>query len=278
MLKSTKQSAQSFKENKETITIALADLFRTIEMCLVRKYPLIVLVVFFMLFFNVRKVNGQKKRVSSTIQQWIQYYSAFNLDKKWSLLADGGLRWRDGFEERSQYIIRAGVGYSLKPEVRIATGIANLGFYSDGEQNTIEIRPYQKVSVKRNFGTISLSHRYRIEERFFNAINDGGETPNWFNVRFRYSVTLGIPLFKLSQDNEDIAVLLNVGNEVFLNAGNDIVHNIFDQNRLIVSPSLKMNRKLTFSFTWNYQFASSSRPAEFTTTHVAWLQIKHQLN
>jgi len=222
--------------------------------------------------------NAQEKSVARANQQWFQYYAQLKLNGKWSLLADGGYRWKDGFKESSQYIARTGVGYSIKPGVRLAAGLAHLGFYTDGELVRIEFRPYQEVLLKRKIASLSLTHRYRIEERFFNYINSSSETPNSFNIRFRYSIMVAIPLFKLSKVQDDKAVILNIGNELFISAGQDIVHNVFNQNRLVISPSLKMSDQFTVSFTWNFQFASTSTPGQYVRTNVMWLQLKHKLN
>jgi len=222
--------------------------------------------------------NAQEKSVANANQQWVQYYAQLKLNGPWALLADGGYRWKDGFEASTQYIARMGVGYSVKPGVRLAAGLAHLGFYTNGALDRIEFRPYQEVLLKRKMASLSLTHRYRIEERFFNYVNSRSETPNSFNIRFRYSIMVAIPLFKLSKAKDDKAVVLNIGNELFISAGQDIVHNVFNQNRLIISPSLKMSDQFTVSFTWNHQFASTSTPGQYVQTTVMWLQLKHKLN
>ncbi len=223
---------------------------------------------------------GQQKNVSTANQQWIQYYAQVPLNDHWSLLADGGHRWRDGFEESAQYIARLGAGYSFDSVTRISAGLAQLGFFSDGALDRTEVRPYQEVLLKKKFRKISLSHRYRVEERFLNAIRTDGDdlqSSNSFNVRFRYAITLAIPLFTIGEEQVEKEVLLNIGNEIFINAGKEIIHNIFDQNRLMVSPSLRMNENLTVALTWNYQFASTSAPGEFVNTNVIWLQVRQKL-
>ena len=222
---------------------------------------------------------GQQKDIVNNNQQWLQYYNQTKLSEKWTLLFDGGYRWKNEFQESSQYIVRAAIGYNINSDIRISSGLAHLGFYSSDKINRVEFRPYQEMVVKNNFNKINLVHRYRMEERFFNpVINGETQTPNTFNFRFRYSLMLSIPLFKLSKVKTDKVFLLNIGDEIFINAGKNVVNNIFDQNRFIISPSFKLNESLTLSLTWNSQFASTSSQAIFNYTNVFWLQIKHKLD
>ncbi|MBL7472043.1 DUF2490 domain-containing protein [Robertkochia sediminum] len=232
----------------------------------------------FILIGVAEVVSAQKREVVYSDQQWFQYYNQTKLNDKWTLLFDAGSRWREGFEESSQYIARAAIGYALRPDIRISSGLAHSGYYIADKIKKVEFRPYQEIAVRNTFHKIGLVHRYRIEERFFNAVaNSEIEIPNRFNFRFRYSLMLSIPLFHLSKENTDKVFLLNIGDEIFVNAGKDVV-NVFGQNRFVVSPSLGFNEILTFSLAWNSQFTSTPVEDVFSYSDVFWLQIKHRLD
>jgi hypothetical protein len=221
---------------------------------------------------------GQSKIVSNGNQQWFQYYNQAKLGNKWTLFSDLGYRWKDGFHENSQYIIRTAIGYSIHPSLRISLGVAHLGSYIAKKASIFEFRPYQELALKNNFNEIELTNRFRVEERFFNFDYNGEiQLPSDFNFRFRYSIMMGIPLFRLSKEKTNRIFLLYIGDEIFINAGNTIANNIFDQNRIIFSPSLKLNEQVTFSLTWNSQFASTSLQNTYKYTNVIWFQIKHKL-
>jgi len=235
----------------------------------------------FLFFFIIapRMLFGQQKNVANGNQQWLQYYNETKLNDRWTLLFDGGYRWKDGFQESSQYIVRAGIGYNINSDIRVSSGLAHLGFYSSDDLKIVEFRPYQEILVKNQFSKIGLNHRFRIEERFFNPVtNRGTQTPNTFNFRFRYSFMVSIPLFRLSKVKTDKLFLINIGDEIFINAGKRVVNNVFGQNRFIVSPSFRLNESVTLSLTWNSQFTSTSSQATFNYTNVYWLQIKHKLD
>lgn len=233
----------------------------------------------FLIITNSGISFGQEKNVSTANQQWIQYYNQVQLDEKWVWLTDGGFRWKNGFDKNSQYIIRTAIGYNLHPSIRVSTGFAHLGYFLSNKVVSHEYRPYQELQFKQAFNKISLTHRYRVEERYFHLklVNDK-QSANSFNFRFRYSVMLNIPLWQLAKDQPDKLVLLSLGDEIFLNAGKQIVNNIFDQNRLIISPTVQFNKNLSMALTWNTIFAKGIGEGNYRKVNVAWLQIKHKLD
>ncbi|MFO7880621.1 MAG: DUF2490 domain-containing protein [Bacteroidales bacterium] len=221
---------------------------------------------------------GQQKDVVKSNQQWFQYYNQTKLNNNLTLLYDGSYRWKDRFQKKSQYLIRAAIGYNINSDIQISSGIAHLGFYFSDKLITVEFRPYQEILVKNKFNKIGMNHRYRIEERFFYPVDNGEiQKLGTFNFRFRYAFMFSIPLFKLSKTKTDKAFLLNIGDEIFINAGKEVVNGIFDQNRIIVSPTFKLNESLSLSLTWNSQFASTQSQDIFNYTNVYWFQIKHNL-
>lgn len=223
--------------------------------------------------------SAQRKTVKEGNQQWVQYYGQLALARKWSLFADGGYRVGDNFRHRVQYIARAALAYSISSNIHVAGGFANLGYYASAKMDKIEFRPFEELAIHNKTGTLSFSHRFRVEERFFNPVTSGKILhPGSFNFRFRYSFIAGIPLVNLSKSNPGKKILLYLGDEIFINAGRDIVYNVFDQNRIIVSPTLQINKHISFSLTWNNQFAATSSQAVYNHTQVIWLQIKQDLS
>ena len=218
-----------------------------------------------------------QKNVISSDQIWIQSYHEAQISDRWTVLLDGGFRWRDGFDDKLAYIARTGIGYSLLPNLRIGGGFAFLGVYGEKKIVGQEYRPYQEISLRDNLGKINLSHRFRVEERIFKDLLPDPVTAD-FNFRFRYAIMLGIPVANLSSENPQRKLILNLGNEIFLNAGKEISHRIFDQNRLILSPTLQWSKDLSIAFTYNSQFASTPQAETFLHSHVAWLQVRYNFD
>ena len=218
--------------------------------------------------------HGQQRLNIHDGQQWIQHYQQIDLDKAWHVAIDGGFRWRDGFSTQSQYIIRGAMGYAIGGNVSVRAGLAHLGFYRASSLDRIEVRPYQELKLRQEFGKFKLSHRYRAEQRFMSLLEAQDDRHrHHFNWRFRYAISATMPVFTFHTGQK---VLLTIGNEVFVNAGREVVDRFFAQNRLIISPSYKPNKNLRLALTWNYQFASTSEVGRFVHSQVLWLQTHHR--
>ncbi|OYX28834.1 MAG: hypothetical protein B7Z06_00440, partial [Flavobacteriales bacterium 32-35-8] len=141
------------------------------------------------------------------------------------MLADASFRWRDGFDENAQFIARSALGY-YKKNLRVSGGFAYSSFYTQDTLNRVEYRPHQEV-VFSSGKKVKFNHRLRVEERFFNLLNNSDNT---FNFRFRYSFAVSFTLFKLSKTNPESLFILRINDEIFINAGKEIPTQTFDQN------------------------------------------------
>lgn len=191
---------------------------------------------------------------------------------------DGGVRFRNGFEEKSQYIIRTGARYVLIPRVNFTLGMAHLGFYVNDELREIELRPYQEVMLINDYGKVEVAHRIRVEERFFKSVQQGKilDEKN-YNFRFRYRFLVNIPIFELSSASPDRRLWLNIGNEILLNGGQQVVTDIFDQNRFLVGVTVSVLDNLEAVATYNHQLGSSPIPDQYKQTYILWIGVKHTM-
>lgn len=232
------------------------------------------------IIFILSSINfGEGKNINRSNQQWIQYYNQTKFAEHLFFLGDGGFRWKKKISSSTQYIARFGVGYNLSENTRVAAGIAHLGYFLSDNLNRIEFRPYQEFLNNQSFGKISLTHRFRIEERYFRKVVNGKiSSDDNFNFRLRYSVSLSFTLFKLSNSHPNKEVSLSVGDEIFLNVGKEVVYNVFDQNRILLGVIIQLKRNLKVEFTYNSQFAAVSSPTKYNYTDIIWLKINHKLD
>ncbi len=216
---------------------------------------------------------GQEKTIIRGNQQWVQHYQQFGLGNGFTAAVDGGFRWRDGLSEKSQYLVRMGLLYQLLSNVQIGGGIAYGGLFLDDDISVREFRIYQEINHRIPLGKSGFSHRFRLEERFFhNNIND----LNRFSWRFRYALQFNIFITSLGSNGQ--ALLLNIGDEIFLNTGKDIIYNAFDQNRFIVGPSFRLPSNWTVGLSYNYQYGAVNTEATYFQNHVFWLTSRHTID
>lgn len=224
-------------------------------------------------------LSAQERTVKNGNQQWVQYYNQTKLTSRWTLLLDGGYRWRDGFSQGAQYLVRFGAGFNVNSVLRLAAGFAHLGFLRGGVIDKIEFRPYQEILLRQDLENLKLGHRFRVEERSFQLFEDGKYTgESSFNYRFRYRFFVNIPLFKCSKKQADRWLILGVGDEIFINGGRLVIHNFFDQNRILIGPILQFNEQFGIRLTGNFQFASTNAPDIFKYSKIFWLGINHKLD
>jgi hypothetical protein len=164
-------------------------------------------------------VIGQSNKVGT----WFVYFGNQKINDKWNIQSDFQYRDYRFLGQRNQFLARAGLGYNLKPQNHnLLLGYAYIATdaYDEFDNNTstkIEHRIYQQYLYKNKVGANSLTHRFRLEERFF---------PNEFGLRARYFISLQKPLGSktIAKGN----TYLSAYNELFV----DIKDPKFDRNRL----------------------------------------------
>lgn len=219
-----------------------------------------------------------QKTVIHNDQQWIQYYNQFRISPKWTLFSDASLRRIHHFSNWSQFTLRAGIGYPVSSTVQGVTGFATFMFYAENRLARVEFRPYQDLNISSTQGRLTVQHRFRTEARYFREVSDSRMTEeSAFNWRFRYRVYCTVALWYFSRSSPDRCLLLNFGDEVFINAGRQIRYNVLDNNRLLVGPALQLNQKVNLFLTYNFQFGQRNGPALYEHSDVLWAGMIHRL-
>ncbi|WP_449399080.1 DUF2490 domain-containing protein [Chryseobacterium wanjuense] len=221
---------------------------------------------------------AQNKEVIHQNQQWLEYTARLKMSDKYTVVGDAGFRWIDDYTTGNFYYIRAGLEYQIS-NISLHSGFAYLGYFFDDDRiRQVEYRPYQEMSIQNFIGKTNIYQRIRIEERFFESVSSLPISNfNRFNWRFRYMLLFDIPLFTISKDT-DYRFSLGIGDEVMVNAGKNIVHNHFAQNRFLISPTLHIGKNLDVAFTWSNQYSSTFTANRFIHAQVFWLQVRQRFD
>ncbi len=219
--------------------------------------------------------NAQERAVSHASQQWIQVYTQTVVNKKNALWLDAGMRQTHNGRLPSQRLIRAGWAYGLPLELQGVTGFARFSFQQDGRTNRNEWRLWQEINRNHQFRFAVLQQRLRAEARFFEIMAKGNDPGSrHFNMRFRYRLQASVPIMKFRKPHaESPVLLLSVADELFVNTGQEIVHNTFDNNRFVAGPALKLNQSLTLALLYNHQFGHRSNRNTAESSEICWLTI-----
>lgn len=220
-----------------------------------------------------------QKKVIRDNQQWIQYNNQLKLSGKFTLVTDLSIRRINNFRDWNMAAFRTTLGYRYAENLQGSSSIAFGSLYKDNKVVKVEFRVHQDASTTQTFGKVSLQHRLRVEGRYFRNVTDGviGSASS-FNFRFRYRLYSSIPIAKLSESNPDKKLLLNIGDEVFVNAGNEIVYNTFDNNRAIIGTTWQLSSNLNCALFYVYQYGQRSAQATYESSDILFLSLTQKMS
>ncbi|GLR17834.1 DUF2490 domain-containing protein [Portibacter lacus] len=199
----------------------------------------------FLLAILITVLSTNAHSQESEIGNWMIYIGSKKIDSKWNWHHEVQYRNYNAIGDLEQLLLRTGIGYNLSENNNNL--LAGYGFirsenYMDGQEEKVivnEHRIYEQFVTKQKFKFMSVQHRYRFEQRIVEED---------FKMRFRYFLSLGIPL------NDDFYVSLY--NEIFLN----VSESPFDRNRVYGGLGYRLNDVMRFELGYmNQLFGASSR-------------------
>lgn len=186
------------------------------------------------------------------VGNWFMYFGNQKINDKWSFWNEVQYRNYNFAGDLEQLLLRTAIGYNLTENnntIYLGYGFIRSEPYIAGTNNkrvVNEHRIYQQFMTKQSIGRISLTHRYRFEQRFIGEI---------FKLRLRYFLSAQIPLNNASLIPKTF--YLSAYNELFA----QVKSPIFDRDRFygglgyVINPSLR----LEIGFLQQY-YENSNRP------------------
>ncbi|HWJ29727.1 MAG TPA: DUF2490 domain-containing protein [Flavisolibacter sp.] len=211
----------------------------------------IILILF--LSFNI-SAFAQNDRLSDYNNiNWIQTINTFHINKKWSLHLEYQWRRIDGLKNWQQSILRTGATYKLNENASVHAGYGWIetfpyGDYPIASAGTFpEHRLYEQLNLKQVLQKFTLTHRFRVEQRWLGKVKPGTtedkreiEKWNYLN-RFRYQFRVQRSLWK----HEEKELYLAGADELLIGAGKNAGVNIFDQNRIFLMAGFTLNKHVS---------------------------------
>jgi hypothetical protein len=188
---------------------------------------------------------------SSDFGNWLIYIGNKKVNSKWNIHNEVQYRNYDAIGDLEQLLLRTGLGYNLSENnhnLLLGYGYILSQNYITDTQNKMDVnehRIFQQFTSKQNVGSVSLSHRYRFEQRFVESD---------FKMRLRYFLAFKVPIIKT--ETSPTKFYLSAYNEVFLNTES----NVFDRNRVYGGLGYQLNKKVRIEAGYmNQLFENSSR-------------------
>lgn len=171
----------------------------------------------------------------SDFGNWLIYFGNKQINPKFNWHHEVQYRSFNLIDDIEQLLLRTGLGYNLtENNNNILLGYAFIYSEpyltnSDLKTNFNEHRIYQQFITRQSFGRMSLQHRYRFEQRFFE---------DDFRMRLRYFLSCNIALNNPQMG--DKTIYFSAYNEIFVNTE----QNYFDRNRLYGGIGYRFSSKL----------------------------------
>jgi hypothetical protein len=189
-------------------------------------------------------------------------------------------RTTDNFVDRPfQFLIRSAATYFIKDNLRVNVGyVFAEHFPAKGSRTTrTEHRPWQQLWWNQKYTGLTTLQSLRFEQRFIEKVTDDEKLDGYnYTFRARYNFSFFIPLKgKEMAPKTPFALILN---EVFLNFGDEVLYNTFDQNRLFVGFGYQFTSHLSTQLGYMNIYQQEGSGNNYVSTHAIRLFFYHSID
>lgn len=190
---------------------------------------------------------------TSNTNAWLMYFGNHKVSDRWGIHAEVQWRRHDLLSADQQLLLRTGVDYYTRGNNRLTAGYGFIRTHPYGEFGAPgdfpEHRIWQQFLTSQSIGRVSLSHRYRLEQRFIGNANSGSMEGGRYENRMRYMAKITVPI----GNDWEKPMFFAVYDEVMLNFGKDVGYNLFDQNRVYGAFGFTITQQIKLEAGYLYQ-------------------------
>jgi hypothetical protein len=210
---------------------------------------------------------------------WVGAFVDEPIGKRSALWFDGSWRRMNLGEQPQQLLLRPGVQYTLTPGVRVAAGYAWVATQPYGSlpiaNPTREHRTWQQISLSHRAGAFTVSHRYRLEQRWMHPLlavtgsDEREDGPTTYQNRLRYMPRAQATLGSLTVKGRP--VIGYVWDELLMPLGGPTQSFTIGQNRASVGVGIPVSARVRAELGYmNLYNAFAPRRAN-EVNHTLWL-------
>lgn len=224
-----------------------------------------------------------EKKVDHQTLIWYAYVQHLKINDRFTVSTDVQERHFVAPLKQSQFVMRSVFRTTIKNNWDLGPGfcffISNTDPTADYDLQVPEVRPFIEANNRQAFKRVNISHRYRLEARFFKN-SSGPQLEDGFSfgsMRFRYQFGLDIFL-KKSDKNIKHALTLRIMDELMLNFGKKVTYNIFDQNRVGVALQYAPIKQIGIEVGYINWFQQRTSGDKFFDRNIFRLGIVHHIH
>ena len=214
---------------------------------------------------------------------WFAYNNTLQFAEKWALATDIQERRYVNPSAQHQFLVRTKLQYTLGQGWDVGAGGCIFWQspndpYSTSDPVVPELRPHIEFNQKQKTRYFRINHRYKAEARFFQHVQDGELRPGYSfrNFRLRYQLGFDLPLLK-NKDKKVERLTLRVYDEIHLNAGDQVVANTFDQNRIFAGLIYSLTNDLAVEVGYLNWFQQQPSGNDFFNRNILRFAITHKI-
>jgi hypothetical protein len=212
---------------------------------------------------------------------WLRYYNQLILNDKWV--------WHNEMEDRRfletnrqhHTILHSRLHYKFFQNADIGIGATySLQSPQNPYATTTLVVPEKRLVQELNLNNpmskkFSLQQRLRIDERWIRK-NDGKILYDGydFNVRVRFRLQANYLISKSDAKNK---TTLKMSDELMINVGNNIIYNLFDQNRIYLGMEQSFSKTISAELGYLYWFQQRSTGNQFFDRDIIRFTLLHRI-
>lgn len=220
------------------------------------------------------------KHIETREQLWLAVFNQSRFHKHWGTWLDVHYRITGNFvNRRMQFIFRPALTYFVTDDFRASLGYALVSHYPAEGFETVrtEHRPWQQVWWNQKYSGFSTVQWIRLEQRFNErVVADVKEDGYNYNFRVRYNLGFTIPMKGVVVSGKTPFVAIS--NEFFVNFGDRVVYNTFDQNRFFAGFGYAFTPHLNAQLGYMNVYQQEASGNNYVSSHTLRLFIYHSLD
>lgn len=224
--------------------------------------------------------QAPEKNIRTAGQLWLGYVNQTRFSEKWGAWLDIHYRTTDNLVDRPMtFIFRPAATYFIKDNLRVNAGYALVKHYPGKGLNTTrtEHRPWQQIWWNQKYPGLNMLQYLRFEQRFNQkVVSDQIQDGYNYSFRLRYSLSFFVPL----KGKELIAKtpFFALTNELFLNFGDKVTYNTFDQNRLFIGLGYQFTSHINAQLGYMNLYLQEGSPYNYLSAHAIRLTVFQTLD
>jgi len=234
---------------------------------------------FFFILTNYVSNAQTEKNVDHQNLIWTRYYNQLELNDKWSIHSEFDNRVFVNPIVQNLFVIRVQGRHKISDQIELGAGFAYFSVATQDPEKVSsfdkpEYRGQQDITWKQNWNKIGIAQRFQIEERFFQHFDEEGLTSgSTFFWRFRYRIQGDYTFWKKEKQHLKAIVY----DELMINAGEKVIYNTFDQNRIYVALQYGVNENLSLEMGYMNSFQQRVSGVDYYDRNIIRFSIFHKL-